>query len=427
MLLALAFVLALPQTAVAPLSAPAQCTKAARDFTAAGQKAAAPLTRAKLDTIEADKREMAKTCAAKIDLAALDARAAIDMIELYGETGEADKAAAAMAAALARTDLTPALHADVLVQAVLAGLREPKSDARNARLEQFVDQLDALGPSVFDQQFIAHSRMNGYYRGDDIDAGIIKHSTWMMKAADRFTPAQHKKLDVSVAAAHTYIAEAYAGQGMAEKALAILRDGVSKYGGIELRPGLTVKEAYFDEEIARLEIVGRPASAILAPQWFNRPAGTTSMALPGHVTLLEFTAHWCGPCRESYPGINRLRAKYAAEGFQVAFVTQLYGYFGAERDLAPAVEIARDRDYFAEHKLGDVPVAIGTKVDVKIVNGKVEYIPAKDPNDVAYHVTGIPQIHLIDKHGNIRLIMIGYDDANEPRLAKMIEDLLKER
>ena len=35
MLLALAFVLALPQTAVAPLSAPAQCTKAARDFTAA--------------------------------------------------------------------------------------------------------------------------------------------------------------------------------------------------------------------------------------------------------------------------------------------------------------------------------------------------------------------------------------------------------
>ncbi len=22
--------------------------------------------------------------------------------------------------------------------------------------------------------------MNGYYRGDDIDAGIIKHSTWLI-------------------------------------------------------------------------------------------------------------------------------------------------------------------------------------------------------------------------------------------------------
>jgi len=34
---------------------------------------------------------------------------------------------------------------------------------------------------------------------------------------------------------------------------------------------------------------------------------------------------------------------------------------------------------------------------------------------------------LIDKKGKIRLIMVGYDDVNEPRLAKMIEDLLKEK
>ncbi len=40
---------------------------------------------------------------------------------------------------------------------------------------------------------------------------------------------------------------------------------------------------------------------------------------------------------------------------------------------------------------------------------------------------GIPQIHLIDKKGRIRLVMVGYDDANEPKLAKMIEDLLKEK
>ena len=33
---------------------------------------------------------------------------------------------------------------------------------------------------------------------------------------------------------------------------------------------------------------------------------------------------------------------------------------------------------------------------------------------------------MIDKKGRIRLVMVGYDDANEPKLAKMIEDLLKE-
>ena len=55
--------------------------------------------------------------------------------------------------------------------------------------------------------------------------------------------------------------------------------------------------------------------------------------MKGKVTLLEFSAHWCGPCKESYPGINRLRAKYESQGFRVVLATELYGYFSAERNL----------------------------------------------------------------------------------------------
>jgi thiol-disulfide isomerase/thioredoxin len=427
MLLALALVLSMPQTPAAPLSPPAQCVKEARDFAAAQQKAQSPLTRAKVDKIEADKKELAKACAAKIDVSKLDAAGFIGMVELYGETGEADKAAATLTAALARTDLTPEVRGNALLQAIMAGLREPKGDERNARLEKLVDQLDALGPAAFDAQFTAHSRMNGYYRGDDIDAGIIKHSTWIINASKTFTAEQKQKLATTVASAHVNMAEAWAGQGMTDKALTLLRSGAATWGALPYRPGMTIKETLFDDEIARLELVGLPAAAIVAPTWFNKPANANELAMPGHVTLLEFTAHWCGPCRESYPGVNRLRAKYGPQGFRVAMATQLYGYFGAERDLAAAVEIAKDKTYFAEHELGDIPVAIGGKVDIKIVNGKVEYLPAKDPNDVAYRVGGIPQIMLIDKQGKIRLIMVGYDDVNEPRLAKMIEDLLKEK
>ena len=61
----------------------------------------------------------------------------------------------------------------------------------------------------------------------------------------------------------------------------------------------------------------------------------------------------------------------------------------------------------------------------EIVNGRPMYRP--DRNLAAYKVGGIPQIHLLDKQGRIRLIMVGYDDANEPRLARMIEDLLREK
>jgi thiol-disulfide isomerase/thioredoxin len=419
MLLAFALVLSMLQASAAPLSPPAECVKAARDFATAEQKAQSPLTRAKVDKIEADKKEMAKACAAKIDVAKLDAAGFIGMVELYGESGEADKASATLTTALARTDLTPTVRANALLQAVLAGLREPKGDERNARLEKLMYQLDALGPAVFDQQFAAHYRMNNYYRADDIDAGIIKHSTWMINAAKSFTAQQHAQLDRQVISAHINMAEAFAGEGMNDNALALLTEAQVKY------PALAAS-ADIGTEIERYKLVGLPAAAIAAPQWFNGPAGK-NLGFEGKVTLLEFTAHWCGPCRESYPGINRLRAKYGSQGFDVAMVTRLYGYFGSEQGLAPAVEIAKDKDYFKEHELADIPVAIGNKVDVKIVNGKVEYIPAMDPNDVAYRVTGIPQIHVIDKKGRIRLIMVGYDDANEPRLAKMIEDLLNEK
>ena len=47
-------------------------------------------------------------------------------------------------------------------------------------------------------------------------------------------------------------------------------------------------------------------------------------------------------------------------------------------------------------------------------------------NDANYKVAGIPQIHILDRKGVVRLIMIGFDEANEPRLAAMIQRLLGE-
>jgi thiol-disulfide isomerase/thioredoxin len=297
-------------------------------------------------------------------------------------------------------------------------LREPKGDERNAAIEALIDRLDALGPQAFDHQLTAHSRMNGFYRGDDIDAGIIKHSTWIINASKTFTPEQRTKLGSTVVSAHVNMAQAWAGQGMNEKALALLDEADKNWGGIELpaRPGTPtryLRDLYIKSEVERLKLVGTPAAAIKAPVWFNGQP-SNEIAMPGSVTLLEFTAHWCGPCRESYPGVNRLRAKYGPQGFRVVLATQLYGYFAAEQKLAPEVEIAKDKVYFDEHHMGDVPIAIEDK----------GYPSA---NSTSYKVGGIPQIHLIDKKGIIRLIMVGYDDANEEKLAKIIEALLKEK
>jgi hypothetical protein len=53
-------------------------------------------------------------------------------------------------------------------------------------------------------------------------------------------------------------------------------------------------------------------------------------------------------------------------------------------------------------------------------------VRALNVNDANYKVSGIPQIHIIDRKGVVRLIMIGFDEANEPRLAAMIARLIAE-
>ena len=300
-------------------------------------------------------------------------------------------------------------------------LTEPKGDERNARIEKAVDELDAIqDPAALPTKFTVHSRLNGYYRGDDIDAGIIKHSTWLIDTATKLPADQRKQYGSVALSSYVNMAEAFAGQGRNDEAIALLKRATTDW------PDLPNAASRVQPTLDRYLLVGTPGAAITAPRWLNASSGTTSIDMKGHVTLLEFTAHWCGPCRESYPGINRLRSRFESKGFRVVMATQLYGYFGAERPLEPAAEIERDQKYFAEHGL-NVPVAVGDKLTISIQNNQAVYSPGPNPNDTAYKVGGIPQIQLIDKQGKIRLIMVGYDDANEAGLAKFIEKLLAEK
>jgi len=290
-------------------------------------------------------------------------------------------------------------------------LSEPKGDARNARLERMVDELDTLkDPATLAAKMTAHSSLNGYYRADDIDAGIIKHSTWLIETGKKLTPEQRKQYGRSIGSAYENMAEAIAGHGRNDEAIALLKRAPVEWADV---PDTATR---IQPTLERYQLVGTPGAAISAPRWLNAPAGTTSIDMKGHVTLLEFTAHWCGPCRESYPGINRLRSRFASRGFRVVLATELYGFFGTERPLDAAAEIERDKKYFAEHGM-DAPLAIGDKITAD----------KPDANSKAYKVGGIPQIQLLDKQGRIRLIMVGYDDANEKALAAFIDKLLNEK
>ena len=408
--------LLLLQTPTVPPT-PQDCIKAAREFSSRRLKevttGAQTLTGDMVRQVTAERVAMLKQCGATFDLTKTPPSELAALVDFYVESQQVDLAREALAKGLADASLETTAKANLLVLAVRITLRQPKAAERNALAEQYVRDLDALDDSVLEQKLTAHGALNGYYRGDDIDEGIIRHSTWMIEAGKRLTPAQRRQFANSIVNAYVNLAEAVAGHGENDRALELLKHASSEW------PESSYGSSSINEVIARYSLVGRAAPAITAPVWLNR-AASSPLELTGKVTLVQFTAHWCGPCKESYPGMKRLLERFAKDAFQVVFYTRTYGYFEQERDLTPEQEIERDRKYYAGYGF-TLPIAIGPPAST-IVDGK--RVANKDPVEEAYAVGGIPQFNIIDKAGRVRLVMIGYDDANEEKLVAFIQKLL---
>jgi len=410
-----------------PLSTtPAGCLKAAReyrqvlmkDLQARLKESGRQVTQEDVSAVGAKAAEYASGCAAqfaKSDVPAADMPA---LAELQVEAQQIEAAKQTIARALAAPGADAAAKAATLTTGVRILSRQIRQPGALDQAEAWVDELEKLPAAFVRERVEAHGVLNGYYRADDIDAGIIKHSTRLLELnaalpADQRTPL----LSNTIIAAYSNLAEAWAGQEQTAKALDLLRRAPADLKGVE---GVAERLA---PTIERYELVGKPAAAIEAPAWLNAPEGATKMEMGGGVTWLQFTAHWCGPCREAYPAAVRLHKQFGARGFRVVMATQLYGYFENRRNLAPADELAAIRDYFPKH--GIVwPVAVSDNIPPVNENGRM--VRKLNGNDASYKVAGIPQIHIIDRKGVIRLIMIGFDEANEPRLSAMIARLLSE-
>jgi len=399
---------------------PAGCLQAATDFLNERMKAAratGPLTSERYQAITRERAKFAADCAAQFSIATTPPADLVALAQIYMLAELPDRAGEAMARALAAAGLGAPERAKVLVAAVRLVMAQPVSEARNARAESYVAELDGLPDSVVMEKIGAHGSLNSYYRADDIDAGIIAHSTRLIELGRKLTPEQRKAAGSTLIMAYKNLAEAWAGQERTAEAVDLLRRAPKELAGVDR----------VDEIIAptleRYLLVGTAAAPIEAPRWLNAAAGTTRFDPKGSVSLIEFTAHWCGPCRESYPGIIRLSKLFAGKGFNVTMATQLYGYFGSQRNLSPAGELAAIEKYFPEHGI-TFPVAVADMPQAQTVDGKT--VRAVDVNEANYKVGGIPQIMIVDKRGIIRLIMVGYDDKNEERLVALIARLLVE-
>jgi thiol-disulfide isomerase/thioredoxin len=114
----------------------------------------------------------------------------------------------------------------------------------------------------------------------------------------------------------------------------------------------------------------------------------------GKVTIVDFWATWCEPCKKSFPKYQELYVKYKASGLEIV-----------------AVSVDDEKK-----EIPDFIKTYGAKFPVGWDEG----------HKVAecYHPPNMPSAYVIDKSGVVKFVHNGYHDGEEKDLEKEIKSLL---
>jgi thiol-disulfide isomerase/thioredoxin len=149
------------------------------------------------------------------------------------------------------------------------------------------------------------------------------------------------------------------------------------------------------------DLVNKPAPSFVVTDLDGTRINLTD---PGQVTLIDFWATWCGPCREITPVIIALHKTYADQGLAVLGI--------AVNDTRKNVE-----KYVEDNGIPYSVISATSKGDTPLT---------KIIQD--YEVRAIPTLVLVDKSGIVRHVSVGTgtDKAKfQEELGKLISDLLE--
>jgi thiol-disulfide isomerase/thioredoxin len=251
-------------------------------------------------------------------------------------------------------------------------------------------------------------------------AGQLKHSQEMLKvaklvAADKTIGASRR--DDMLLKAASFMADAYVQTGKKAEALGAiteLRKFAISIPSANLLRMANIRLVGLDGSIDPKGIFNEamPANAaplpeLVATQWIDQSPVTLSK-LRGQVVLLDFWAPWCGPCRYTFPRLQRWHESYKDKGLVILGLTNYFGNIDGKR-ATPTEELAYLRTFKKQQRLPYGFVVADSSI-----------------NDRNYGVFSIPMSFLIDRRGNVRFIAMGAGEQEITALGKMIEKVMAE-
>ena len=299
---------------------------------------------------------------------------------------------------------------------VLYAVRKGLLDEAKAAVEKYSHHKPQSADDRYRMEFLL---ADAYMRGKDY-ASMTTHAKAMFEAAKEFGNADQTnpfKRDDMLTKSAGLLADSYVKSNHKADALKTI-EGLVRLS-FELPSGNLYKLAMyrlallapsaddFEKILAGAASPKATPPEVVATEWIEQTPVKLS-ELRGKVVLLDFWAHWCGPCRITLPNLSRWHETYKDKGLVILGLTTYYGH-GNGRAMTPPEELAYLKEFKKRNRL-----PYGIVVD------------ENEKNDINYGVNSIPMSFLIDRKGVLRYISPGANEDEIESLGRMIKKLVDE-
>jgi thiol-disulfide isomerase/thioredoxin len=131
--------------------------------------------------------------------------------------------------------------------------------------------------------------------------------------------------------------------------------------------------------------------------------------LRGRVVLLDFWAHWCGPCISTFPTLAKWNRDFGPKGLTILGVTELFGNIKG-KPAQPDDELAYLHEFKKQYR---IPYGFA--------------VNRSQDNDQMFGISAIPTAFLIDRRGRVRMISVGTSKEETGLMETAIQILLSEK